>query len=233
MKKDIKRIFLKISGEALAWVDDENNKESLNHETIKKIANDLIQLTKDWYQIALMTWAGNIFRGRNEWKWIDPAIGHYAGMLSTMVNALILQNILVQEWAEASVFSAIEMPRFIKTFNKISALNRMKQWKIIICAWWTWNPFCSTDLWSVTRALELDCDIVVKCTNVDGIYDADPRKNPDATRYETLTYQEALSKWLSVMDLAAFGMALENDIPTYVTQLWHPLTKLVASVGHG
>ena len=98
-------------------------------------------------------------------------------------------------------------------------MHHINDGDIVICAWGSWNPFCTTDLGSVIRALELDCDIVVKCTNVDGVYDKNPHMYNDAVKYETLTYNQALEAWLQVMDLSAFWMALENDIPTYVTHI--------------
>ena len=210
-----KRIFLKISGEALGG----EKGEGLDHEVVRKLSRNIKSLKDKWYQIALMVWAGNIFRGRDQGAGIDPAIGHYAGMLATMVNALILQNIMYQEEITASVFSAIEMPRFIKTINKISAVKRLDNDHVVICAGWSGNPFCTTDLGSVIRALELDCEILIKCSGIDGVYSADPKKDPDATKYDTLTYKEALAKWLKVMDQSAFGMAMENDLKTYVTHI--------------
>jgi len=210
-----KRLFLKISGEAL-WGE---KGEWLDHEVVRKLSRDIKKLQETWYQIALMVGAGNIFRGRKQWAGIDPAIGHYAGMLATMVNALILQNIMYQEDIQASVFSAIEMPRFIKTINKISAVKRLDNNTIVICAWWSGNPFCTTDLGSVIRALELDCDVLVKCTNVDGVYSDNPKTNPEATRYERLSYIDALEQWLQVMDQSAFGMAMENNLKTFVTHI--------------
>ncbi len=210
-----KRIFLKLSWEALWW----NWWEWINHGTVKKIAHDIQSLLNKGHQIWLMVWAGNIFRGRNEWQWLDPAIGHYAWMLWTMVNALVLQNIMYQAWIDTAVFSSIEMPRFIKTMNKISAVNRLAKNTVVICAWGSWNPFCSTDLWSVTRALELDCDVVVKCTNVDGVYDKNPHQHDDAVKFPQLTYKEALNKELKIMDFSAFWMAMENNLTTYVTHI--------------
>ncbi len=210
-----KRIFLKISGEALGG----EKGEGLDHEVVRKLSRNIKSLKDKWYQIALMVWAGNIFRGRDQGAGIDPAIGHYAGMLATMVNALILQNIMYQEEITASVFSAIEMPRFIKTINKISAVKRLDNDHVVICAGWSGNPFCTTDLGSVIRALELDCEILIKCSGIDGVYSADPKKDADATKYDTLTYKEALAKWLKVMDQSAFGMAMENDLKTYVTHI--------------
>jgi uridylate kinase len=111
------------------------------------------------------------------------------------------------------------MPRYIKTINKISAVKRLESWHIVICAWGSGNPFCTTDLWSVIRALELDCEILIKCTNIDGVYTSDPKLDTQATRYTELTYSEALSKWLKVMDQSAFGMATEHSLPTYVTHI--------------
>ncbi len=210
-----KRIFLKISGEALAG----DGQDGIDYPFMRSLSNKILTLQNQGYQIALMVGAGNIFRGREHGEGIDEAIGHYAGMLATMVNSLVLQNIMYQEGMQASVFSAIEMPRYIKTINKISAVKRLDMWHIVICAWWSWNPFCTTDLWSVIRALELDCEILIKCTNINGVYSQDPRKNPEATRYDSLTYNEAMHKWLKVMDQSAYGMAMENNLNTYVTHI--------------
>lgn len=223
-----KRIFLKISGEAL-WGE---SKDWLDHDYIRALSKNIKKMQDAGMQIALMVGAWNIFRGRDEWAGIDPAIGHYAGMLATMVNSLIVQNIMYQEKMDASVFSAIEMPRFIKTINKISAIKRLDQHMIVICAWWSGNPFCSTDLGSVIRALELDCDIVIKCTNVDGVYNKNPHKHNDAVKYKTLTYHQAMVEGLQVMDQSAFGMAMENNIPTFVCHI-DDLTKCIDGWDHG
>ena len=222
-----KRIFLKISWEALS--SDHN---AINHDTIRSIAQQIKILIWAWYQVWLMVWAGNIFRWRNEGQGIDPAIGHYAGMLATMVNSLVIQNIFVQEWLPASVFSAIEMSRFIKPINKITAVSKLEQWEVVICAWGSGNPFCSTDLGSVIRALEFDCDIMVKCTNVDGIYSDDPKTNPQAIKYTNLSYHDALSQWLKVMDMSAFGMAQENNLTSFVCHI-HDIAKFIHGVDHG
>ncbi len=223
-----KRIFLKISWESLWW----EKWEWLDHEYMRWLAKNIQWLQSKWYQIALMVWAGNIFRGRDQGKWIDPAIWHYAGMLATMVNALVLQNIMHQEDIKSSVFSAIEMPRYIKTINKISAVKRLESDHIVICAWGSGNPFCTTDLWSVIRALELDCEVLIKCSSIDGVYTADPKLDSQATRYETITYKEALSQWLKVMDQSAFWMAMEHWLPTYVTHI-DSLSELDFSVNKG
>lgn len=228
MNHPYKRIFLKISGEALAGKD----KDGIDHDYIRTLSADLKQLTDAWFQIGMMVGAGNIFRWREQGKGIDPAIGHYAGMLATMVNSLVVQNIMYQEGIHASVFSAIEMPRFIKTINKISAIKRLDQNMVVICAGGSGNPFCSTDLWSVIRALELDCEIVIKCTNVDGVYDRNPHEHDDAVKYDTLTYQQAMVQWLKVMDQSAFGMAMENNIPTFVCHI-DDLTKCIDGRDHG
>lgn len=221
------RIFLKISWEALS--SDHN---TINHDTIRQIGRDIKTLTNAWHQVALMVGAGNIFRGRDEGQWIDPAIGHYAGMLATMVNSLVIQNIFVQEWLPASVFSAIEMSRFIKPINKITAVSKLEQGEVVICAWWSGNPFCSTDLGSVIRALEFDCDIMIKCTSVDGIYDSDPKTNPQAVRYNHITYHDALTQQLKIMDMSAFGMAQENNLTSFVCHI-RDIAKFTTGVDHG
>ncbi len=223
-----KRIFLKISGEALGG----EKKDGIDHDYIRKLSHDIQEIQDAWFQIALMVGAWNIFRWREEWRWIDPAIGHYSGMLAWIINSLNVQNIMFQEWLQSSVFSAVHIPRMLKTFNKIAAIRRLEWGTIIICAGWSGNPFCSHDLWSVIRALELDCEIVIKCTNVDGVYDKNPQKHSDAKKYKTISYAEAMEKGLKVMDLSAFGMASENNLPTFVCHI-DDMTKCITWRDHG
>lgn len=166
-----------------------------------------------------MTGAGNIFRGKNEGQGIDPAIGHYAGMLATMINSLVLADIVKQNGGKAVVLSAVTIPRFMPTLNKITAVEHLEKDEIVICAGGTGNPFNTTDAGSVNRALELECDILIKCTRVDGVYTADPEKDPSATKYDNIHMTDAIKQNLHVMDISAMALALENKMPIYVCNI--------------
>jgi len=208
-------LFFKISWQSLWWVDGCD----LDHDVLENIAAKLVALQKKWYQIALMTWGGNIFRWRKEGKAIDQTIAHTCGMLATCINGLVFAEVIKQLWAQVEVFSAISMDRWIQIFNKEKAVKALTSWKIIICTWGTGNPFNTTDLWSVNRALELDCDILIKCTRVDGVYTADPETDPNATKIDSLTYQEVIERKLNVIDISAVALAMENNLPIYICNM--------------
>lgn len=211
----MKRILLKISGQSLKGSHD----YGIDNDYVRSLADKIIALQKRDYQIAIVVGAGNIFRGENEWQGIDPATGHYAGMLATMVNGLVLNEIIRQQWGQTRVYSAIEMPRFMRTVNKAEVVAALEEWYIAICTGGTGNPFATTDLGGVTRALEFGCDQIIKCTRVDGIYTADPEKDPAATKFDTITAEQAMSMNLKIMDQAAIAMAKDNSLPLYVCNI--------------
>lgn len=209
------RILLKISGQSLKGQHD----YGIDNDYVRSLARQILYLQQRNYQIAIVVGAGNIFRGENEWQGIDAATGHYAGMLATMVNGLVLNEILRQEWVKTRVYSAIEMPRFMRTVNKVEVVNAMEEWYVAVCTGGTGNPFATTDLGAVTRALEFDCEQVIKCTRVDGIYDRDPEKYPDAIKFDTITADEAMEMNLKIMDQSAIAMAKSNGLPLYVCNI--------------
>ena len=215
MTNQTKRILLKISGQSLKG----SGPYGIDNEYVRSLARKIISLQERLYQIVIVVGAGNIFRGENEGQGIDAATGHYAGMLATMVNGLVFNEILRQEGGKSRVYSAIEMPRFMRTVNKAETVSALEDGYITICTGGTGNPFATTDLGAVTRALEFDCSQVIKCTRVDGIYNKDPEKHDDAVRYETITADEALQLWLRIMDQSAIAMAKDNKMPLYVCHI--------------
>jgi len=150
---------------------------------------------------------------------MNQAVGHYCWMLATCINALALSDMINQLWWKARVLSSIPMPRFIQTFNKFVADDLIDQGYILINAWWVCNPYNTTDLWSVNRALEMDCDVMIKCTRVNGVYTADPEKDPNAQKIDKVSFQEVLEKGLNVLDLSAMALAMENKLPVYVCNM--------------
>lgn len=209
------RILLKISGQSLkgSWP------YGIDNEYLRTLADKIIKLQKRGYQIAIVVGAGNIFRGENEGQGIDQAVWHYAGMLATMVNSLVFNEIMREQGGKSRVYSAIEMPRFMRTVNKAEVVSALEEWFVTICAWGTGNPFATTDLGAVTRALEFNCKMVVKCTRVDGIYDKDPEKHDDAKKFENITAEKALELGLKIMDQSAIAMAMVNEMPLFVCDI--------------
>ena len=210
-----KRLFLKLSGQSLQWAEN----YGIDQHYLRSLAQKLITLHQRWYQLWLMTGAGNIFRGSKEWQGIDPAIGHYAGMMGTMINALVLGDIIKQAGSKVIVLAAIAMPRFVETFSKRVAIRYIEQGYIVICAGGCGNPFHTTDLWSVTRALEMDCDLLIKCTRVDGVYTANPETDPQAQRIDTISMQRVIEEWLNVLDISAIALAKENNLSVHVCHI--------------
>ncbi len=209
------RILLKISGQSLKG----SGPYGIDNEYLRTLADKIIQLQKRNYQIAIVVGAGNIFRGENEGQGIDPAVGHYAGMLATMVNSLVFNEIMREQGGQSRVYSAIEMPRFMRTVNKAEVVSALNEGFVAVCAGGTGNPFSTTDLGAVTRALEFNCELVVKCTRVDGIYDKDPEKYPDAKKFDTITAEKALDLGLKIMDQSAIAMAMANKLLLFVCDI--------------
>lgn len=150
--------------------------------------------------------------------WLDRATADYMGMVATMINGMALANVVEQQWWSARVMTSLEMPRVAEPFIRKRALKHLEKGRIVICVWGTGNPFFSTDSAAVLRALELHCDVVVKGTNIDGIYDKHP-KYADAKKYATVTYDEVLAKNLKVMDPSAIALAKDEHMPIYVTHI--------------
>ncbi|MDG1287805.1 MAG: UMP kinase [Rickettsiales bacterium] len=207
------RVMIKVSGEAL--MGDKEYGQDLT--IIKRICEDIKTVVDMGVEVCLVVGGGNIFRGMSAAEaGMERANADYMGMLATVMNALAVQNILEQIGCETRVQSAIHMMEIAEPYIKRKADRHMEQGRVVIFAAGTGNPFFTTDTAAALRAVEMNCDALLKGTQVDGVYDSDPKTNPDAKRLEKLTYRKVLSEDLKVMDASAISLARENDIPILV-----------------
>ncbi len=230
LKAHYRRVLLKISGEALMGPQE----YGLDQETVKRIARDVQAVNRMGVEICLVIGGGNIFRGiTGATQGMQRAAADYMGMLATVMNALAMQNALEQLGVHTRVQSAITMTAVCEPYIRRRALRHMEKGRVVIFAAGTGNPFFTTDTAAALRASEMGCDVLLKGTKVDGVYSADPRKIPDAQRYERLTYLEVLSRDLKVMDAAAVSLARENRIPILVFSIQQEGTFADVIAGKG
>lgn len=207
------RILLKISGELFGV----NDGQGINFSAFEKIAEALIDIKdKTKVELAIVVGGGNIFRGRYKAEDVDEATADYMGMLATIINGMGLQEALERLGAPTRMMTAIEVKAIAEPYIRRKALKHLNKGRIVILTAGTGNPFFTTDSGAALRAAELNCDIILKATNVDGVYSDDPNKNKDATLFKTLTYQEAIEKNLQVMDATAFALCQKQKIPIIV-----------------
>lgn len=208
-----KRVLLKISGEVLMG----DGEFGLDPETVDRIAADIAQVHASGIELCLVVGGGNIFRGVSvAAKGMERASADYMGMLGTVMNALALQSALEAIDVPTRVLSAIPMSTVCEPYIRRRAVRHMEKGRIVIFAAGTGNPYFTTDTAAALRASEMDCDCLMKGTKVDGVYAADPEKNPDAERFESLTHFDVLQRDLKVMDAAAITLCRENNIPILV-----------------
>ena len=211
-----KRVLLKLSGEALMG----GLEFGIDVATVDRFATDIGNTVKAGTELAVVVGGGNIYRGMaGAAAGMDRANGDYMGMLATVMNALALHNALERQDIPARVLSSIPMPSVCEPFIRQKAIRHLKKGRVVIFAAGTGNPFFTTDTGAALRAIEMQCDGLAKATQVDGVYSADPRKDPDATRYERVTYGEVLAKNLQVMDGAAIALARDNELPVVIFSL--------------
>src|SRR5688572_11195117 len=211
-----RRILLKVSGEALMG----NGQFGIDTDTIDRIARDVKEAADIGVQICMVVGGGNIFRGlAGSAKGIDRSTADYMGMLATVMNALALQAGLERVGLASRVQSAIAMNNVCEPYIRRRAVRHMEKGRVVIFAAGTGNPFFTTDTAAALRAAEMACDAMLKATQVDGVYSADPKKVPDARRYDSLSYHEVLAQNLQVMDAAAISLSRENGIPILVFSL--------------
>ena len=225
-----KRVVVKLSGEALQGPQT----HGLDSETIDRIADDLVNAAELGVEIAVVVGGGNFFRGiQGADKGIERARADSIGMLATVMNALAVEFAIEKRGWPARALSAVPMPSLCEPYSRQAALHHLGKGRIVILAGGTGNPFFTTDTGAALRGAELSCDAIMKATQVDGIYSADPKKDPSATRYDRLTHDEAIAKSLAVMDTAAFALARENRIPIIVFSIAQPGAITAALVGQG
>jgi len=210
------RVLLKVSGEAL--MGDGNF--GIDTATVDRIAADVKEAAEAGTQICMVIGGGNIFRGlAGAAKGIERATADYMGMLATVMNALAMQAALERCGLPSRVQSAIPMSSVCEPYIRRRAIRHMEKGRVVIFAAGTGNPFFTTDTAAALRAAEMACDAMLKATQVDGVYSADPKKYPDAVRYESLSYHEVLARDLAVMDASAISLSRENGIPILVFSL--------------
>ncbi|HWM82827.1 MAG TPA: UMP kinase [Pseudolabrys sp.] len=211
-----RRVVVKISGEALAA----SQGFGIHQSVVDGIAADLVATARMGVEVAVVIGGGNIFRGVEvSARGVPRPVGDTMGMLATVMNALVLEAAIERQGIEARTLSALVMPSVCESYNRPRALKHLNKGRIVLLCAGTGNPFFTTDTTAVLRAAELDAGAVLKATNVDGIYSADPKKDPNATRYAHLTHQQAIERDLRVMDAAAFALARENRMPIIVFSL--------------
>ena len=212
-KENINRILLKLSGEALMGDDSYGIKLSI----VDRIASDIKALSKKHIDICIVIGGGNIFRGLSaSSEGMDRAQADYMGMLATVLNSLALQNALEKIKVDTRVMSALPIQSICETYIRRRAIRHMEKGRVVICAAGTGNPYFSTDTAAALRAAELDCNVIYKATQVDGIYDKDPKKFKNAKKYKEISYKKFLNDNLKVMDSSAITVAQDNSIPIIV-----------------
>ena len=230
MSPKYKRILLKLSGETLGG----KRGTGFDYDTIRALAESVISIHNLGVEVGIVIGGGNIFRGSKSAEGnVGRVAGDHMGMLATVINSICLQEILEQRGILTRVLSAIELNAIAEPYIKRRADRHLEKKRVVIFAAGTGNPFFTTDTAAALRASEMGCDALLKATKVDGIYSADPETDPDAERFEKLSYLEVLSKDLKVMDAAAVSLARENNIPILVFSIQNADAFLEVAQGGG
>lgn len=217
-----KRVLLKLSGESLMGGNTHAN-EPFDPMMMQQYADDIKAITNLGVQVSLVIGGGNIYRGMNESETgIERAHGDYMGMLATMINGMAMQAMLEKIGVNTRLQSAIKMEQIAEPYVRRRAIRHLEKGRVVIFGAGTGNPYFTTDTAGSLRAIEIKAEVILKGTRVDGIYTADPEKDPSATRYESISYQECLSKNLKVMDMTAFTLCMENKMPIIVFDMNKP-----------
>lgn len=230
MSLPYRRILLKLSGEALMG----ELAFGIDNAVVKRIADEIHQVVSLGIEVGVVVGGGNIFRGVSlAAKGADRVTGDQMGMLATVMNALALEGAINNTGCNARVMSAVGMPTICETFTHRKALKHLENHHVLIFAGGTGNPFFTTDSGAALRAVEMQCDALLKATQVDGIYTADPNKEPDAVRFDRISHQEVLSRGLQVMDTAAVSLARDNNVPVVVFSIHEPGGLVEVAQGRG
>ncbi|WP_380787084.1 UMP kinase [Sphingomonas sp. R86521] len=225
-----KRILLKLSGEVLMGTSG----LSIDTEVTARVAGEIADVKAKGYEICIVVGGGNIFRGMaGAARGMDRATGDYMGMLATVMNALAVQNALEQIGIDTRVQSAIPMASVCEPFIRRRAERHLEKGRVVIFAAGVGSPYFTTDSGAALRAAEMKCDALFKGTSVDGVYSADPKKDPTATRYETISYSTVLSEDLKVMDASAIALCRDNNIPIVVFNIREPGNLAAVLAGEG
>lgn len=223
-----RRVLLKLSGEALMGT----NAYGINREVIGRVASEIKSVVEAGVQLGIVIGGGNIFRGvAGSEQGMERASADYMGMLATVINAIALQNALERENVAVRVLSAIRIDQVVEPYVRRRAIAHLERGRVVIFAAGTGNPFFTTDTAASLRGIEVGADVVLKATKVDGVYDRDPVRHPDAKRYDSITYGEVLTKRLGVMDATAIALCREQNMPLRVFSIHKPGSLKRAALG--
>ena len=215
MQPVYKRILLKLSGEVLAGPQG----HGIDFDTVQNICKAVKECSDMGVEIGLVVGGGNFWRGRSSGE-MDRTRADHMGMLATVLNALAVQDMLEKQGYPTRVLSAITMQEVCESFIRRRALRHLEKGRVVICAAGTGNPYFTTDTTAALRGMELKCDAIIKATKVDGIYDKDPATHPDAVKFDSISYDETLSRRLGVMDATAFALVRDNNVPIIVCRMF-------------
>lgn len=213
MSLKYKRILLKLSGEALNGGD---KSQIINSDILEQYANEIKQVVEAGCEVAIVIGGGNIFRGASLKSGIDRSQGDYMGMLATVINGMAIQSSLEAVEVRTRLLSAIKMEQIAEPFIRRRAIRHLEKGRVVIFGAGTGNPYFSTDSGGALRANEIEAEVLLKGTSVDGVYSADPRKDPDATKFDEISFEKAIAGGLKVMDMTAFTLCQENRLPIIV-----------------
>jgi uridylate kinase len=215
--KKIRRVLIKFSGEALAG----HREFGLDADTLQAMANEIKLVLDEKVEVAIVVGGGNIFRGiQGSERGMDRTTGDYMGMLGTTINALALQDALERNDIYTRVMSAIRMDQVVEPYIRRRAIRHLEKGRVVIFAAGIGNPYFSTDTTAALRAMEIEADMLIKATKVDGVYDKDPMKHKDAVKFERITFMDALNKNLKVMDSTALSLCMDNKVPVIVCNMF-------------
>ena len=222
------RILLKLSGEALMG----EMKGGIDPDVVQMIAEQVKAIRELNVDVGLVIGGGNIFRGvAGATKGMDRVTADHMGMLATMINALALQDALEHNHVQTRVLSGMEMPRIAENYVRRRAVRHLEKGRVVIFGSGTGNPYFSTDTAAALRAAEINAEVVMKATNVDGVYNTDPKKDPNAIKFDRVSHQECLEKGLQVMDAAAIALCMDNHLPILVFNMMKPGNLIAAVLG--
>ncbi len=226
MANKYKRILLKLSGESLMG----NKSYGIDNERLNQYADEIIAIANTGVQVAVVIGGGNIYRGMQAEGAIDRVQGDHMGMLATVINSLALQSALEAKAYKTRLLTAIKMEQIAEPFIRRRAVRHLEKGRVVIFGAGTGNPYFTTDTAASLRAIEIEADVILKGTRVDGIYTADPEKDKNATKYDRISFDEVYKKGLNVMDMTAFTLCKENNLPIIVFDMNKPgnLGRLVA-----
>ncbi len=214
-----KRILLKLSGEALMGDSDYGIEPAM----IERVAKEVVELAEMGVEVAMVVGGGNIFRGAGLAEGgMDRVTGDHMGMLATVINALALQDAVERQGRQVRVMSALSIHQVCEDYIRRRAIRHLEKGRVVVFAAGTGNPYFTTDSAASLRGIEIKADVLLKATKVDGVYNADPVKDPDAIRYDRVTFDEALEKKLGVMDATAIVMCRDNDLPLRIFNIYDP-----------